>query len=266
MGLLELPRRLPSFQAAAPTSPTAGTRRTRGGVSCWAYLTHLESLSEQHPPMEKHKKGVGVGKVLGVPGGRGSPETAEDGVGWQEVSFLGRLLPKVQDKESFLASQVSDCTSRLFVWGRESPPGPGWGHRHTAGLEFGVTPREWRACESGVCGGTDLDCRIPPAWGFGEKIHGVWEIYAPGRSAYLNVNFPLCEMGAIRVSAAQGCGGQQRRAWAIDSQSRGELGVNCPTQNRDSECQACRNAPSTFLRQKLNSGSERGGHLPRAAQ
>ena len=114
--------------------------------------------------------------------------------------------------------------------------------------------------------GTDLDCRIPPAWGFGEKIHRVWEIYAPGRSAYLNVNFPLCEMGAIRVGATQVCRGQQRRAWAIDSQSRGESGVNCPTQNRDSECQARHNAPSTFLRQKLNSGSERGGHLPRAAQ
>lgn len=104
VGLLELPRRLPSFQAAAPTSPTAGTRRTRGGVPCWAYLMHLESLSGQHLPMEKRKKGVGVSKVLGVPGGRGSPETAEDRVRWREVSFLGRLLPKVQDKESFLAS------------------------------------------------------------------------------------------------------------------------------------------------------------------
>lgn len=40
--------------------------------------------------------------------------------------FLGHLLPQVQDKRCFLGSQVSDCTSSLFVQdgvGRLGPEG-----------------------------------------------------------------------------------------------------------------------------------------------
>lgn len=138
---MELLKRLPSFQTVAPPPPprppTAGTCRSLGrgptvalprrwgprdpvwipslGKTCQRRDVGRGQGRRPEPP---------VGKWPVGPQGQGSPEPAEDRVRRQQF-FLGRLLPKGQHKEGFLASQVSDCTSSLFVWDREGPLGPG---------------------------------------------------------------------------------------------------------------------------------------------
>lgn len=107
-----------------------------------------------------------MGKEPAGPQGKGSPE---DRAGWQEF-FLGHLLPKVQDKESFLASQVSDCTSSLF--GTERALGPGRRSHMSLGVYSwsGIWDHSYGAEGFQIWGlwgweGIYIDCHIPPAWG-----------------------------------------------------------------------------------------------------
>lgn len=132
---LELPKRLPSFQAVARASPTAGTRRGPGRGPT-AGLSHLSRFLLWAKLANGEKQGGGGGAGHGqsllwarcwvVP--KSKKLRTQRGQGGEERGFSGSFAPQ-SAKQSFLASPVSDCTSSLFVWDKEGPLGPG-GHRH----------------------------------------------------------------------------------------------------------------------------------------
>lgn len=91
-------------------------------------------------------------------------------------AFSGSFAPQSKDKESFLASQVSDCTSSFFVWDREGPSGARQAQAYDSlvyrwsgigGHSQGVERLQiwslwgWK--------GIYLDCQIPPAWDLERK-------------------------------------------------------------------------------------------------
>lgn len=111
---------------------------------------------------------------------------------------------KVQDKENFPASQVSDCTSRpqgslsgpkRALWGSGGMSVPVAGYR--AGLAFGVTPGKQSCLRSGFCGvgrGDISTVRSHPAWVWREK---------PMESNRAGFSFPLCKLGIMSHHVAE---------------------------------------------------------------